>query len=138
MRIFLFILVLIGSLIATIPAGDDYWANADANFDGNSVDSNVSGKIVLSENEFKLFGGTTIIVPVIVEMNDFIFKPTLEIIYNDVEIQNISFFSQSDTFQTVIGLNDNWNSGIYKINLIYQNNVLDAVSFVINEYELAV
>ena len=132
MNNFLFILVLIGSLIATIPAGDDYWANAAANFDGNSVDSNVSGKIVLSENEFKLFGGTTIIVPVIVEMNDFIFKPNLEIIHNDVEIQNISFFSQSDTFQTVIGLNDNWDSGIYKINLIYQTNVLDTVSFVIS------
>ena len=132
MHVFLFIFLLIGSLIATIPAGDDYWANAAANFEGNSVDSNASGKIILSENEFKLFGGTTIIVPVIVEMNDFIYKPTLEIIHNDVEIQNISFFSQSDTFQTVIGLNDNWDSGIYKINLIYQNNILDTVSFVIN------
>ena len=132
MHVFLFIFLLIGSLIATIPAGDDYWANAAANFEGNSVDSNASGKIILSENEFKLFGGTTIIVPVIVEMNDFIYKPTLEIIHNNVEIQNISFFSQSDTFQTVIGLNDNWDSGIYKINLIYQNNILDTVSFVIN------
>jgi len=29
-------------------------------------------------------------------------------------------------------LNDNWESGVYKINLIYQNDILDSVSFVIN------
>ena len=119
---------MIGILVPNISAD----ATQTQNFDGNSVDTNASGKIIISENEFKLFGGTTIIVPVIVEMKDFTFKPTLEIIHNDVEIQHISFFSQSDTFQTVIGLNDNWDSGIYKINLIYQNNILDTVSFVIN------
>ena len=120
--------LMIGILVPNISAD----ATRTQNSDGNSVDSNASGIIILSENEFKLFGGTTIIVPVIVEMNDFIHKPTLEIIHNDVEIQNISFFSQNDTFQTVIGLNDNWDSGTYKINLIYQTNVLDTVSFVIN------
>ena len=120
--------LMIGILVPNISAD----ATRTQNFDGNSVDSSASGKIILSENEFKLFGGTTIIVPVVVEMNDFIFKPTLEIIHNDVEIQNIYFFSQSDTFQTVIALNDNWDSGVYEINLIYQNNILDTVSFVIS------
>ena len=77
--------LMIGILVPNISAD----ATRTQNFDGNSVDSSASGKIILSENEFKLFGGTTIIVPVVVEMNDFIFKPTLEIIHYDVEIQNI-------------------------------------------------
>ena len=65
-------------------------------------------------------------------MNNFIHKPTLEIIYNDIKIQNVNLFSNGDFFQSIIGLNDNWKSGVYKINLIQQENILDTVSFVIN------
>ncbi|MBT5278335.1 MAG: hypothetical protein HOL73_01165, partial [Nitrosopumilus sp.] len=95
-------------------------------------DTNISGKIILSENEFKLYRGSIKIFTLTVEGDNFIHKLTLDIIYNDVKIDHIDLFSNGDFFQTVIGLNDNWESGVYKINLIYQNDILDSVSFVIN------
>ena len=95
-------------------------------------DTDVSGKIILSENEFKLYRGSIKIFTLTVEGDNFIHKLTLDIIYNDVKIDHIDLFSNGDFFQTVIGLNDNWESGVYKINLIYQNDILDSVSFVIN------
>ena len=131
-----------------IPNVDAYWVNGveiispghvteiatEPSFDYSVYvsDPNASGKIILSENDFKLYRGSLITFPVIVEMNNFIHKPTLEIIYNDIKIQSVDLFSNGDFFQAIIGLNDNWESGVYKINLIHQNNILDTVSFVIN------
>ena len=135
-------------IFTIIPNVDAYWLNGveiispghvaqittEPSFDYSIYvsDPNVSGKIILSENEFKLYRGSVVIFPVIVEMNNFIHKPTLDIIYNDVKIDHVDLFSNGNFFQSTIGLTDNWESGVYKINLIQQNNILDTVSFVIN------
>ena len=131
-----------------IPNVDAYWVNGveiispghvaqiatEPSFDYSVYvsDPNAYGKIILYENEFKLYRGGVVIFPVIVEMNNFIHKPTLDIIYNDVKIDHVDLFSNGDFFQSTIGLTDNWESGVYKINLIQQENLLDTVSFVIN------
>ena len=130
-----------------IPNVDAYWVNGveiippgyvepttepSVDYSIHISDPNAYGEIILSENEFKLYQGNPIIFPIIVEMNNFIHKPTLEIIYNDIKIQSIDLFSNGDFFQSIIGLNDNWESGVYTINLIQQENILDTVSFVIN------
>ena len=131
-----------------IPNADAYWVNGveiispghvapttpEPSFDYSIYvsDPNASGKIILSENEFKLYRGGLVVFPIIVEMNNFIHKPTLDIIYNDVKIDHVALFFNGDFFQSTIGLTDNWESGVYKINLIQQENLLDTVSFVIN------
>ncbi len=97
-----------------------------------------TGEIHLENNEFTLYRGYLITFPVIIEMNDYKYHPSLEIIYNGEIHQKIKLNSIGDTFQSVIGLNDNWASGNYIINLTYQNEILDSESFVIlrdNEVE---
>ena len=107
---------MIGMMIPNVEA---YWVNAaehkspghvepvtlepPVDYSLNIFDPNVSGKIILSENEFKLYRGSVMIFPLIVEVNNFIHKPTLDIIYNDVKIDHVDLFSNGDFFQTVIG-----------------------------------
>ena len=97
----------------------------------NIFDPDASGEIILSENEFKLYGGSIVIFPIIVEMDNFIHKPTLEILYNHDKLQVIDIFSNGDVYQSAFALDDNWKSGVYEINLVQQNNILDTSSFLI-------
>ena len=130
-----------------IPSVDAYWVNGveiippghvepttepSVDYSIHISDPNVSGKIILSENEFKLYRGGLVVFPIIIEVENFIHKPTLDIIYNDVKIDHVDLFFNGDFFQSTIGLTDNWESGVYTINLIQQENLLDTVSFVIN------
>jgi hypothetical protein len=140
--VFIITIVAVAMIGIMIPNADAYWVNGieiispghvapttepSVDYSIHISDPNVSGKIILSENEFKLYRGGVVIFPVIVEMNNFIHKPTLDIIYNDVKIDHVDLFSNGDFFQSTIGLTDNWESGVYKIHLIKQNNILDTV-----------
>ena len=103
----------------------------------NISDPNAYGKITQYENEFKLYRGSLVTFPVIINMYDFINDPILEIMYNDVSIKTLKLFSNGDEFHSLILLDDNWESGSYKINLKHQNKILDTSFFVItrdNEY----
>ena len=97
-----------------------------------------TGEITLENSEFTLYRGNMITFPVIIEMNDYSYRPTLEIMYDDKVTQKISLHPIGDTFQSIIGLNENWESGDYTINLKYHGMILDSKSFVIlrdNEVE---
>ena len=91
----------------------------------------VTGEMTLENSEFTLYRGSVIAFPVIVEMSDYIHRPSLEIIHNGEVTQKIQLNSRVDTFHSIIGLNDNWSSGNYIINLKYQGTILDSESFVI-------
>ena len=95
----------------------------------NISDPNAYGKITQYENEFKLYRGSLVTFPVIINMYDFIHDPILEIMYNDVSIKTLKLFSNGDEFHSLILLDDNWESGSYKINLKYKNNLYDTSSF---------
>ncbi|MBT4326168.1 MAG: hypothetical protein HOD60_04575, partial [Candidatus Nitrosopelagicus sp.] len=127
-----------------IPNVDAYWLNGveynsineivstpSGNSENKIVDPNASGKIIQKQNNFKLYGGNLIPVTIFVEMNNFIHNPTLTIFHNEILIKTIYPRSGGNLFQSTIGLDDNWKSGIYQINLNHQNKVLDISSFVI-------
>jgi len=97
-----------------------------------------TGEINLENSEFTLYRGNMIAFPVTVAMTDYTHRPSLEIIHNGEITQNISLRSIGDTFHGILGLNENWTSGDYTINLTYQGTILDSESFVIfrdNEVE---
>ena len=144
MHFLLIIFLLVGISITFIPLVDAYevkhiqpWKDepvvAEQLRPGleNVSDPNAYGKIILYENEFKLYRGTLVYFPVIIEMYDFIHKPTLDIVHNDILVKQIDLFSNNDIFQSSILLDDNWESGNYQINLKQQNHILDTSSFVI-------
>lgn len=89
------------------------------------------GEITLDQSEFTLYRGSNISFPVIAEMSDYSYRPTLEITHNGDVTQKISLYSVGDTFQSYIGLNDNWSSGEYIINLKHRGEILDSKSFTI-------
>ena len=144
MHFLLILFLLVGISIAFMPLVDAYevkhvqpWKDepivAESIQPGieNVSDPNAYGKITFSENEFKLYRGSLIYFPVIVEMHDYIHKPTLEIVYDEVIIKQIDLYNNGDIFQSIILLDDNWESGNYEINLKHQNNILDTSSFLI-------
>ena len=90
-----------------------------------------TGEITLENSKFTLYRGNMITFPVTVEMSDYIHHPSLEIIHNGKITQKVSLYSIGDTFYSTIGLNENWSSGEYTINLTYQGTILDSESFVI-------
>jgi hypothetical protein len=90
-----------------------------------------TGEITLDQREFTLYRGNMITFPVIIEMNDYTHRPTLEIMFNGTVTQKISLYPIGDTFSSLVGLNENWESGDYTINLKYQGAILDSESFVI-------
>lgn len=90
-----------------------------------------TGEITIENNEFTLYRGNMITFPVTVEMSDYIHLPFLEITHNGDVTQKVSLRSIGDTFHGIIGLNENWSSGNYIINLTYQGVILDSESFVI-------
>ena len=65
-------------------------------------------------------------------MNDYIHKPTLDILHDNMLVSQIDLFSNGDIFQSIILLDDNWESGNYEINLKQQDNILDKSFFVIS------
>ena len=84
-----------------------------------------SGDITVDQSEFTLYHGYMITFPVIIEMSDYTYKPTLDIIHNGNLFQKILLHSIGDTFYSVIGLDENWASGKYLINLKYQGEILE-------------
>ena len=92
----------------------------------------ISGNIVLDQNQITLYRGNTIPFQITAEISDHKYKPELEIFYKDNLVQKIQLSSIGDTFYSTIGLNENWSSGIYTINLKYQNQILDSEQFVIS------
>jgi len=88
-----------------------------------------SGTITLEDDEFVLYGGNLISFSVIGEITDYTYNPMLEIIHNDKVIQSIELSPSKNILYSVIGLNKNWSSGEYFINLKYKNKILDSKSF---------
>ena len=139
-------MIVVAMIGTMIPNADAYWVNGveyghvepvtlepPVDYTLNVSDPNVSGKIILSENEFKLYRGTIISIPIFIEMNDFIHNPTLNIFYDNVLIKTIYPRSNGDIFQSMIALNDNWKSGIYEIKLNHHDKILDVSSFEIHK-----
>ena len=89
-----------------------------------------SGTISLENDEFTLYGdGSLTTFSVTGEITDYIHKPMLEIIHNDTVIQSIKLFPSKNTLYSVIGLDKNWSSGKYFVNLKYEDYILDSKSF---------
>jgi hypothetical protein len=90
-----------------------------------------SGTINLNDNEFVLYGdGNLITFSVYGEITDYVHLPTLEIVQNDRVIQTIDdVYPIKNSLFSVIGLDKNWSSGEYYVNLKYQNKILDSKSF---------
>ena len=145
-QVLIITLIVVAMIGIMIPNVDAYWVNGveykspgyvppaisePVAFEDNTADPNAYGKIILSENEFKLYRGTVISFPIFIEMNDYVHNPTLNIFYDDVLTKVTYPKSNGDIFQSVIGLNDNWKSGTYEIKLIHNNKILDSYSFVI-------
>ena len=127
-----------------VPSVDAYWLNgveheypnkvaskSSSHSDDNITDPNATGKIIQKQSDFRLFMGNVVVVPIIVEMNDFVHNPTLTIHHDENLIKTIYPRFNGDFFQSTIALDDNWDSGIYQINLNHQNRILDISSFVI-------
>jgi hypothetical protein len=89
-----------------------------------------SGSIELDEDEFVLYGGGNVITfSVYGEITDYIHRPTLEIVKNDVVIQTINLIPTKNSLFSVVGLDKDWSHGDYVVRLNYQNNILDSKSF---------
>ena len=89
-----------------------------------------SGTISLENDEFTLYGdGSLITFSVIGEITDYIYIPMLEITHNNEVIQSIKLVPIKNTLYSVIGLDKNWSSGEYFVNLKYKNKILDSKSF---------
>jgi len=89
-----------------------------------------SGTIELVDNEFILYGdGAITTFSVHGEITDYIHRPTLEIVKNDVVVQTIKLFPIKNSLFSVVGLDKDWSHGDYLVHLKYQNNILDSKPF---------
>ena len=89
-----------------------------------------SGTIELDDNEFTLYGsGAMTTFSVHGEITDYIHRPTLEIVKNDVVVQTIKLTPIKNSLFSVVGLDKDWPHGDYLVRLKYQNNILDSKSF---------
>jgi hypothetical protein len=90
----------------------------------------VSGSISLEQDKFTLYGdGNLITFSVYGEINDYLHYPELEIIHDDMVVQTVELFPIKNSLFVVLGLDKNWSSGKYFVNLKYQNEILDSASF---------
>ena len=124
---------IVVTMVLAVPINNVYGLNDIASNSPNEIsDNNTSGKIILEQNDFKLYGGSLLVVPIFVEMNDFIHAPTLTIFHNENLINTIYPRFNGDTSQSFIALNSNWDTGVYEIKLNHQNKILDTFSFLIS------
>ena len=80
-----------------------------------------SGTIELVDNEFILYGdGAITTFSVHGEITDYIHRPTLEIVKNDVVVQTIKLFPIKNSLFSVVGLDKDWSHGDYLVHLKYQ------------------
>ena len=85
------------------------------------------GTISLDQNEFTLYRGTIIPVLISVEMDDYTHYPFLIISQNNEIIYKIQLREKiNDLFKTTLGLNANWASGEYTVDLQYMHTILDS------------
>ena len=124
---------IVVTIVLAVPINNVYGLNGSVHNSPNEIlDNNASGKIILEQNDFKLYGGSLLVVPIIVEMNDFVHAPTLTIFHNENIIKTIYPRFNGDTSQSFIALNSNWDTGVYEIKLNHQNKILDTFSFLIS------
>ena len=89
-----------------------------------------SGTIELEDDEFTLYGdGTVTIFSIHGIIHDNSHHPILEISHNDVVIKTVKLVPVKNSLFTVLGLDRDWHSGKYFVNLIHQNELLDSKPF---------